>query len=154
MEISLHTLIPLFMPGSVYSGSASWDDRGQVFPDKLCGARFRIVPTLCLNSGIVGPLWLCLGQGVCALLAEWPGYFTCCCSNMGVEWTRNKSQCTNLTLEKKIPLPLLPGLKVAAFWIRVWRCYQQAVLAPYYWWWKNAVHYLCSILQLVWTFLW
>ena len=28
MEISLHTLIPLFIPGSVHSGSASWDDYG------------------------------------------------------------------------------------------------------------------------------
>ena len=33
MEISSSTLIPLFMPGSVHSSSASWDDCGRVFPD-------------------------------------------------------------------------------------------------------------------------
>ena len=31
VEISLHTLIPLLMSGSVHSGSASWDDCDQVF---------------------------------------------------------------------------------------------------------------------------
>ena len=31
VEISLYTLIPLYMPGSVHSGSASWDDCGQMF---------------------------------------------------------------------------------------------------------------------------
>ena len=35
VEISSRTLIPLFMPGSVHSGSASWDDCGQMFLDKL-----------------------------------------------------------------------------------------------------------------------
>ena len=36
-EIRLHMLIPLFRPGSVYSGScsASWDGCGQAFSDKL-----------------------------------------------------------------------------------------------------------------------
>ena len=31
----LGTLIPLFMPGSIHSGSASRDDCGRMFPDKL-----------------------------------------------------------------------------------------------------------------------
>ena len=35
VEISLHTLISLFRPGSVHSGSVSWDDCGQVFPCEL-----------------------------------------------------------------------------------------------------------------------
>ena len=35
VEISWHTLIPLFMPGRVHGGSASCDDCGQMFPDKL-----------------------------------------------------------------------------------------------------------------------
>ena len=35
VEISSRTWIPLFMPGSVHSGSVSWDDRGRMFPDKL-----------------------------------------------------------------------------------------------------------------------
>ena len=35
VEISSRTLIPLFMPGSVHSGSVSWDDCGRIYPDKL-----------------------------------------------------------------------------------------------------------------------
>ena len=35
VEISLRTLFPLFMPGSVNSGSARWDDYGQMFPEKV-----------------------------------------------------------------------------------------------------------------------
>ena len=34
-EINLHTLIPLFMPGSVHSVSASWDNCGWMFSDEL-----------------------------------------------------------------------------------------------------------------------
>ena len=34
VEISSHTPIPFFMPGSVHSGSRSWDDCSPVFPDK------------------------------------------------------------------------------------------------------------------------
>ena len=51
----------------------------------------------------------------------------CHCGNMGVEWTPNKSQQTELTLEKKI---LLPGFKLATFGSGVWRSYQQAIPAP------------------------
>ena len=40
VEISWCTLIPLFMPGSVHSGSACWDDCGQIFPYKLCVSSF------------------------------------------------------------------------------------------------------------------
>ena len=35
VKISSRTLIPLFMPGSVHSGSASFNDCGRMFPDKL-----------------------------------------------------------------------------------------------------------------------
>ena len=35
LEISSRTLIPLVMPGSVHSGSASWDDCGRMFHDEL-----------------------------------------------------------------------------------------------------------------------
>ena len=34
------TLIPLFRPGSIHSGSASWDNCGQMFPDKLHASLF------------------------------------------------------------------------------------------------------------------
>ena len=40
VEISARTFIPLFMPGSVHSGSASRDDSGGMFPDKLCVSSF------------------------------------------------------------------------------------------------------------------
>ena len=45
VEISLCKLIPLFRPGSVNSGSASWDHR--VFPDEL---RVSSFPDRFLNS--------------------------------------------------------------------------------------------------------
>ena len=34
-EMSPRTLFPFVMPGSVHGCSASWDDRGRIFPDKL-----------------------------------------------------------------------------------------------------------------------
>ena len=37
---SSRSLFPLFMPGSVHSGSVSRDDCGQVFPNKLCVSLF------------------------------------------------------------------------------------------------------------------
>ena len=98
------------------------------------------VSTLCLHSSIVSPFQLRWVKGVCmcrcnlpvppALLAEWPGSFTCHCGNTRVERTPNKSQHTKLTLEKKILPPLLPGFELATFqsWVRC--SYQQAIPAP------------------------
>ena len=40
VEISLHTLIPLFRLGTVHSGSASWDDCDRVFPGELHASSF------------------------------------------------------------------------------------------------------------------
>ena len=40
VEISSCTLIPLFMPGSVHSGSANWDDCWRTFPTSCERARF------------------------------------------------------------------------------------------------------------------
>ena len=40
VEISSRTLIPLFRPGSVHGGSASWDDCDRVFPDELLVSSF------------------------------------------------------------------------------------------------------------------
>ena len=42
MEISSRTLIPFFMSGSVYSGSASGDDCGRMYPDKLRVSSFPV----------------------------------------------------------------------------------------------------------------
>ena len=118
--------IPLFMPGSVHSGSASRDDCGRMFPDKLCMSSFLDRSPHCL---IVSPFRLLWVKRVCvlrcklqpAILAEWPGSFTNHCGNTGVERTPSKSQHTKLTLEKKILLPLLPGFELATFRSRVRR---------------------------------
>ena len=59
VESSSGTLIPLFRPGSVHSGLASCDDCGRVIN------RFLIVPTLCLDSGIVSPIRLRWVNGAC-----------------------------------------------------------------------------------------
>ena len=77
-------------------------------------------------------------QGVCvfssnlppALLAEWPGSFTCYCGNTGVDGYRNKSQHRKLTQEKKIFPPLLPGLEPRTFRSRVRRSNHWAIPAP------------------------
>ena len=114
-EISLCTRIPLFMPGSVHSDlrqlwlTVPWQS--------YLWASFQVGSHICLDSGIVSPHQLHWVKGVrvlnCnlppALLAEWPGSFTCLCGNTGVEWTLNKSHHTNLTLEKKILTPTTPA---------------------------------------------
>ena len=116
------------MPGSVYCGSASWDNCGWMFPDKLRVNSFPHRSYTMLDSGIVSPLRLRWVKGVCvfrcnlppALLAEWPGSFTSHCGNTGVEQTPNKSHNTKITLEKKILPPLLLGFELATFlsWVR------------------------------------
>ena len=50
VEISSRTLIPLFMPGSVHSGSASRDDCGWMFPDKFCASSFPDYLTAYMQS--------------------------------------------------------------------------------------------------------
>ena len=40
VEISSRKLITRFTPGSVHSGSASWDDRGRVFPEEFLVSLF------------------------------------------------------------------------------------------------------------------
>ena len=92
-----------------------------------------------LDSGRVGPLRHRWVKGVCvfrcnllpALSAEWPGSFTCYCGKTGMERTPNKSQHRMLTLEMKIPLPLLPELELATFRSRVRRSNQQAIPATH-----------------------
>ena len=72
----------------------------ECFLTSACGLVSRQVPTLCLDSSIVSLLRLHWVMGVCmfrcnlppALLAKWPGSFTCHCGNTGVEQTLNNSQ--------------------------------------------------------------
>ena len=140
VEISSRTLIPLFRPGSVHSGSARclrllWPNGPWRVACQLVSPQ---IPTLCLDSDIVNPLRFCWVKGICVfrcnlpavLYAEWPGSFTCHWGNTRVERTPNKSQHTKLTLEKKILPPLLPGFELATFRSRVRRSDQQAVPAP------------------------
>ena len=92
-------------------------------------ARFpgRFPRYACMGS-IVSPFRLHWVKGVCvfrlnlppALLADWPGSFTCHCGNTGVERTPNKSQHRKLTPEKKPPLPLLLRPELAIFRWRIW----------------------------------
>ena len=107
VEIILCTLIPLFMPGSVHSGSVSRDSMHSHY----------------VWTAADSPLQLCWVKGVCvfrcnvppALLAERTGSFMCHCGNTGVEQTPNKSQHSKSTLKKKSLLLLLLGFELAIF---------------------------------------
>ena len=140
VEISSCTLIPIFRPGSVHSGSATWDNCDQVFLDKLGVSSFLIGSHTMPGQWHSQPNQHRWVKGVCvfrcnlspALLAEWLGSFMCHCGNTGVERTRTKSRHTKLILEKKILPLLLLGLELATFWSRVWRSNQQALPASSY----------------------
>ena len=140
VEISSRTLISLFMPGSVHSGSVSWDDCGRIFPDKLRVSsfpdrfpHFAWTAAWSAQSDFTGSgVYVCLG-GTCHLhLAVWSGSFTCHFGNTGVERTPDKSQHTRLTQEKKTLPLLLPGFELATFRSRVRRSYQQVIPVPMY----------------------
>ena len=131
VENSSSTLIPLFMTGSVHSGSANWDDCGRIFPDKLRVSSFPdMFPHYAWTAGIVSPLWLRCVKGVCEfacnlpteLLAEWPGSFTCHRSDTGLKRTRSKRQHTKLNMQKKIISRILSITSPAL--------YQEAIPAP------------------------
>ena len=92
VEISSHTLIPLFRPGSAHSGSASRDDCDRAFPDELHVSLFpdRFPHYVCTaawaaNFNLIGSK--VYARFRCnlppALLAEWPESFMCYCGNMG-----------------------------------------------------------------------
>ena len=71
-----------------------------------------------------------------ALLAEWPGSFTCYWDNTAIirGWNgyRNKSQHRKSTLEKKILPPFQQGFEPATFQSRVRRSNHWAIPAPYF----------------------
>ena len=137
VEISSCKLIPLFWPGSVHSGLASWDDCNWVFPDELHVSLFPDRFPHCLDSDIVSPIQLWWVNGVCmlrcnlppALLAEWPGSFTCHCSNGGGgnrHGIRVSTQSWLWRTEFSYHSCLL-NFKLTTFWSRV----QQAMPAPH-----------------------
>ena len=58
VEIISHTLMPLFMPGSVHSGSGAEKTVAECSLTSCVELVSRQVPTLYLDSGMVGPLRL------------------------------------------------------------------------------------------------
>ena len=89
-------------------------------------------------------------------LAEWPGSFMCHCSNMGLEWTLNKSQHTKLTLEKKFSCRSCQDSNSQTFWSKVQCSYQQAILAPNCFYYRKLILLLllCHIGLFSWTSDW
>ena len=65
-----------------------------------------------------------------ALLAEWPGSFTCYCITRRWNGYRSKSQHKRLTQEKKILPPLQQGFEPTTFQSRVRRSNHWAAPAP------------------------
>ena len=63
-----HTNIPLFRPGSVHSGSASWDDCGQVFLDELRVSLFPDRFPHYASTAAQSAHSDCAGSRVCACL--------------------------------------------------------------------------------------
>ena len=95
------------------------------------------VSTQRLDSSIVSPLRLRWVKSVCvlrcnppsAILAEWPGSFTCHYDNTGVERTPNKSAHKVNTGEENSPAAAA-GIWTRNHSIRVQRSYQQAFPTP------------------------
>ena len=144
MEISLHTLIPLFVPGVA-----------ECSPTSCMWARFLIGSRTVPGEQHSQPTFDFIGSRVYACLGitchlhfwqNYPPFFSfflmCNCGNMGVERTVNKSHHTKLTLEKKILLPLLLGFKLATFLPWAWHSYQQATPTPSLYW---PVNVCCEI---------
>ena len=63
VKISPCTLIPLFRPGSVHSGSASCDDYDKVFPDELCVSLFSDESHTKPGQWHSQPILILIGQG-------------------------------------------------------------------------------------------
>ena len=65
LEISLHAPVPLFRLGSVHSGSASWNNCGQVFPNELHVGSFPwlVVGSHSMPGQNSQPTFTSLGQG-------------------------------------------------------------------------------------------
>ena len=114
MEISSGTPISTLVQGSGHSGSASWDDCGWVFCNKLYVNMFPWwVSMQCLDS-MISPLQLHRAKGACmfscnppsAALAQWPGSYVCYCGNKGVKWILTKESAQKVNFGVEI-LPIL-----------------------------------------------
>ena len=137
VETSSRIRIPLFIPGSVHSGSASWDDCGRVFPDELRVSSFHdrfpyygwTTMWSALSDFFGLRVYACLGIACHCTFSRMTRVFYVPLQYTGIEQTGHKSPHRKLTLEKKILPPLLPGFELATFRSRVRRSTQQAILA-------------------------
>ena len=92
VEISFHTLIQLFRPGSDHSGSASQDNCGRVFPDKLCVSLILDRFSHYTWTAAYSPLQLRWVTGVCMFRCNLPTFgrmtWVFC---MPLRWHRGKT---------------------------------------------------------------
>ena len=68
VEIKSCTFFPFIWPGSVHSGSASWDDCGKMFPDELCVSSFPDRLQHCASTVALSAHSNFFGSGVYAYL--------------------------------------------------------------------------------------
>ena len=118
MEISWHTMNPLFRPGSVHSGSAGWDDCGRMvhhklrvssFPDRF--THYAWTAAWSARSDFIGSkVYACLG--VNCHLHFWQNdrffyifFYTYHYSYMGVDAAPSGIRTRNLSITSP---PLLP----------------------------------------------
>ena len=126
VEISSRTLIPLLMPGSVHSGSASWYDCVQMFNDKLLVSSFpdrfpHYAQTVAwsAHSHFMGSrVYACLGVP-CHLHIWQNDRGLLCATTVTQGWKGHW-----IRVEKKILPSLLPGFKLSTFRSRVRRSWQ------------------------------
>ena len=134
VEISLRSLIPFFMPGSVHSGSASWDDRCRLFPEELRVSSFSDrylhhtwTAAQSAHSDFVGSrVYACLGV-TCHLhfLQNDRGLLRTTAVTRGWHGHRITTHKVNSGEEKSPAAPV----ELANFRSRVLRSYQQAIQA-------------------------
>ena len=121
VEISSRGAIQPFMPGSVYSGSASSDDWSQAFLDDFRVSSCPLIGSHTMPGLKSQPTSALLGQG-CFILRynlhfskNGRGLLRATAVTWGMERTAKKSQHRKLTLEKKIIPPFLPVFELATF---------------------------------------
>ena len=118
-----------FMPVSVHSGSASWDDCGRKFLKKLPVSSFpdrfphyAWTAAYPAHADFVGSrVYACLDVNCHMHFWQNDRGLLRATAVKVVERTPSKSQHTKLTLAKKILPPLLPGFELATFRSRVRR---------------------------------
>ena len=123
MEISSSTPIPLYRPGSVHSGLASWDNCGWMFPVELYVSSFpdrfphcarTTAKSAYSNFDDGSRVYACLG--VTGHLHFWQNDWVFLRANMATGgWDRHRWRVSKQTLEKKILPLLLLGFELTTF---------------------------------------